>query len=42
MGALEGVQILGTPLEAIYHGEDRDLFKKLMLEIGEPIPKVSS
>ncbi|HJJ40879.1 MAG TPA: carbamoyl-phosphate synthase large subunit, partial [Methanocorpusculum sp.] len=39
MGALEGVQILGTPLDAIYHGEDRDLFKKLMLEIGEPVPK---
>ncbi|HJJ47815.1 MAG TPA: carbamoyl-phosphate synthase large subunit [Methanocorpusculum sp.] len=38
-GALEGVQILGTPIEAIYNGEDRDLFKKLMIEIGEPIPK---
>jgi len=39
MGALEGVQILGTPLDAIYHGEDRELFKKLMMEIGEPVPK---
>lgn len=39
MGALEGVQILGTPLDAIYHGEDRDLFKKLMIEIGEPVPR---
>ena len=39
MGALEGVQILGTPLDAIYHGEDRDLFKQLMLDIGEPVPK---
>ena len=39
MGALEGVQILGTPLDAIYNGEDRDLFKKLMLDIGEPVPK---
>ena len=37
MGALEGVQILGTPLEAIYHGEDRDLFKTLMIQIGEPV-----
>ncbi|HJJ98815.1 MAG TPA: carbamoyl-phosphate synthase large subunit [Methanocorpusculum sp.] len=39
MGALKGVQILGTPLEAIYHGEDREMFKNLMLEIGEPVPK---
>ena len=39
MGALEGVQILGTPLDAIYNGEDRDLFKKLMLKIGEPVPR---
>ncbi|HJK11106.1 MAG TPA: carbamoyl-phosphate synthase large subunit, partial [Methanocorpusculum sp.] len=39
MGALEGVQILGTPLEAIYHGEDREMFKNLMLEIGEPVPR---
>ncbi|MDR0438621.1 MAG: carbamoyl-phosphate synthase large subunit [Methanocalculaceae archaeon] len=39
MGALDGIQILGTPLEAIYHGEDREMFKNLMLEIGEPIPK---
>ncbi len=39
MGALEGVQILGTPLDTIYNGEDRDLFKKLMLDIGEPVPK---
>ncbi|HJJ90368.1 MAG TPA: carbamoyl-phosphate synthase large subunit [Methanocorpusculum sp.] len=39
MGALDGIQILGTPLEAIYHGEDRELFKNLMLEIGEPVPK---
>ncbi|HJJ55111.1 MAG TPA: carbamoyl-phosphate synthase large subunit, partial [Methanocorpusculum sp.] len=39
MGALEGVQILGTPLDAIYNGEDRELFKKLMLKIGEPVPR---
>lgn len=39
MGALEGVQILGTPLEAIYNGEDRELFKKLMIKIGEPVPR---
>jgi len=39
MGALEGVEILGTPLEAIYRGEDREQFKALMEEIGEPIPR---
>ncbi|NMB79156.1 MAG: carbamoyl-phosphate synthase large subunit [Methanomicrobiales archaeon] len=38
-GALEGVEILGTPLEAIYRGEDREKFRDLMLQIGEPIPK---
>ena len=39
MGVLEGIQILGTPLDAIYHGEDRKLFKKLMQDIGEPVPR---
>ncbi|MDE4907389.1 carbamoyl-phosphate synthase large subunit [Methanogenium marinum] len=39
MGALEGVQILGTPLEAIYRGEDREQFRDLMDEIGEPVPR---
>lgn len=40
-GILEkyGVTILGTSLQAIKKGEDRDLFKKLMKEINEPIPE---
>jgi len=40
-GILEanGVEILGTELEAIEKAEDRDKFKKLMQEIGEPIPE---
>lgn len=38
-GALKDVEILGTPLEAIYNGEDRDKFRNLMLKIGEPVPK---
>ncbi len=38
-GALSGVEILGTPLEAIYRGEDREKFRDLMVQIGEPIPK---
>jgi carbamoyl-phosphate synthase large subunit len=39
MGALKNVEILGTPLEAIYKGEDREKFRDLMTEIGEPVPK---
>jgi carbamoyl-phosphate synthase large subunit len=39
MGALNDVEILGTPLEAIYKGEDRQKFRDLMTEIGEPVPK---
>jgi carbamoyl-phosphate synthase large subunit len=39
MGALKNVEILGTPLEAIYKGEDREKFRDLMNEIGEPVPK---
>ena len=38
-GALKNVEILGTPLEAIYKGEDREKFRNLMVEIGEPVPK---
>ncbi|MHB9094352.1 MAG: carbamoyl-phosphate synthase (glutamine-hydrolyzing) large subunit, partial [Eubacteriales bacterium] len=36
--AEEGVALLGTSLEAIKKAEDREMFKDLMLEIGEPIP----
>ncbi|MDN5294143.1 MAG: carbamoyl-phosphate synthase large subunit [Eubacteriales bacterium] len=41
MGVLEeeGVQLLGTPLETIKKAEDRELFKKMMQEIGEPVPE---
>ncbi|MGB9175502.1 MAG: carbamoyl-phosphate synthase large subunit [Methanoregula sp.] len=39
MGALKGIEILGTPLEAIYRGEDREKFRDLMMDIGEPVPK---
>jgi len=38
-GALKNVEILGTPLEAIYQGEDREKFRALMERIGEPVPK---
>ncbi|MBO8168143.1 MAG: carbamoyl-phosphate synthase large subunit [Thermoanaerobacteraceae bacterium] len=35
----EGVTLLGTPLEAIEKAEDREKFKQMMQEIGEPIPE---
>lgn len=34
-----GVEILGTDLEAINKAEDRELFRSLMKEIGEPVPE---
>jgi len=34
-----GVQVLGTPLEAIYDTEDRDRFKHAMERIGEKVPR---
>lgn len=33
------IEILGTKLEAIHKGEDRDLFRSLMNELGEPVPE---
>lgn len=40
-GVLEecGVEILGTKLAAIEQAEDRDLFRSLMNELGEPVPE---
>lgn len=40
-GILEecGVEILGTKLEAIEKAEDRELFRALMNELGEPVPE---
>ncbi|BAF59990.1 carbamoylphosphate synthase large subunit [Pelotomaculum thermopropionicum SI] len=40
-GVLEehGVQLLGTPLEAIKRAEDREMFKEMMQAIKEPIPE---
>jgi carbamoyl-phosphate synthase large subunit len=39
-GVLEryGVELLGTPVETIRLAEDRERFKRKMLEIGEPVP----
>lgn len=40
-GILEeyGVEVLGTALDAIEKAEDRDKFRELMFEIGEPVPE---
>jgi carbamoyl-phosphate synthase large subunit len=40
LGILEkhGVKLLGTRGEAIHKAEDREAFKQLMAEIGEPVP----
>jgi len=34
-----GVKLLGTPLRAITRAEDRQRFRKLMQQIGEPVPE---
>lgn len=34
----ENVEILGVNLETIEKAEDRELFKKLCIELGEPVP----
>ena len=33
------VKLLGTPLSAIRKAEDREIFRSLMQEIGEPVPE---
>ena len=40
-GVLEryNVRLLGTPLETIKNAEDRELFKALLKDIGEPVPE---
>lgn len=35
----EGVTLLGTPLDAIRKAEDREMFKLMMQQIGEPVPE---
>lgn len=32
------VRSLGTPIQTIRNGEDRELFKQMMINIGEPVP----
>ncbi len=33
-----GVRLLGTPLDTIRKAEERSLFKKLLVDMGEPVP----
>lgn len=33
------VKLLGTPIESIIQGEDREEFRNLMNELGEPVPE---
>ncbi|MDD5191254.1 MAG: carbamoyl-phosphate synthase (glutamine-hydrolyzing) large subunit, partial [Dehalococcoidales bacterium] len=33
------VRVLGTPIQTIRNAEDRELFKQLLLKIGEPVPR---
>ncbi|MFL2761867.1 MAG: carbamoyl-phosphate synthase large subunit [Dehalococcoidia bacterium] len=39
-GVLEkyNVRLLGTPLDSIKSAEDRNLFRELLIDIGEPVP----
>jgi len=43
-GVLEkyNVKSLGTPIETIRNAEDRELFKELLIKIGEPVPPSAS
>ncbi len=34
-----GVRVLGTPIETIRRAEDRELFRQLLADIGEPLPE---
>ncbi|MDO9334514.1 MAG: carbamoyl-phosphate synthase large subunit, partial [Dehalococcoidales bacterium] len=33
------VRVLGTPIQTIRNAEDRNLFKQLLIKIGEPVPR---
>ncbi|TSB46145.1 carbamoyl phosphate synthase large subunit [Alkalicoccobacillus porphyridii] len=37
--AANNVDLLGTPIDSIKKGEDRDLFRSLMNELNEPVPE---
>ena len=39
IGALDGIKVLGSPIQTIKDVEDRDLFAEFMDRLNEPIPK---
>lgn len=39
IGALEGIKVIGSPVQTIKDVEDRDLFGNFMKKLNEPIPK---
>ena len=39
MGVLDGIQVIGSPVQTIKDVEDRDLFAEFMDRLDEPIPK---
>ncbi len=39
LGVLDGIKVLGSPIETINNVEDRDLFAEFMDRLDEPIPK---
>ena len=43
-GVLEefNVELLGTKLSSIQQAEDRDLFRQLMAELNQPVPRATS
>ncbi len=42
IGALEGVEVIGSTVETIRNVEDRDLFDNFMKELDEPVPKAKA
>ncbi|MGZ7048414.1 MAG: carbamoyl-phosphate synthase large subunit [Methanobacterium sp.] len=42
IGALGGVEVIGSSVETIRNVEDRDLFDNFMKELNEPVPKAKA
>ncbi|MGZ7159469.1 MAG: ATP-binding protein, partial [Methanobacterium sp.] len=42
IGALRGIEVIGSSVETIRNVEDRDLFDNFMKELNEPVPKAKA
>ncbi|MGZ7070643.1 MAG: carbamoyl phosphate synthase preATP-grasp domain-containing protein, partial [Methanobacterium sp.] len=42
IGALKGIEVIGSSVETIRNVEDRDLFDNFMKELNEPVPKAKA